>query len=222
MITYNNTRGITTKWPGMIIVGDNVTPEQAAEILLRTDENLPDFQYAGNDKKYAAKVQEIFGPTPSYEDENYDEVFATRLKKYKKLDLGYLGNSRIISCYVGGPYGWCDWDGTIGSSETNIGKWPSVAEVAEDWGNIAEAFPFLNLRCQLFTGETCEEDAEPNLIFIVKDGNVVVEDSDTPIGTFTHLDFDVILAERWDTFDSEHGITIEELKEKVRMVYGES
>ena len=37
------------KWPGMIVEGDPVTPELAAEIIIRTDSQLPDFTYAGND-----------------------------------------------------------------------------------------------------------------------------------------------------------------------------
>lgn len=42
--------------------------------------------------------------------------------------------------------------------------------------NPLEAFPYLDLRCQLLSGESCEEEAKPVVEFIVKDGTV------TPLG----------------------------------------
>jgi len=136
---------------------------------------------------------------------------------YKVLDLYYLTNERIMSCWIGGPNGWCDWDGTIGCNNKNIGKWPDVEAVAAEWGLIAEAFPFLNLRCQLFDGETCEEDAKPILLFTVANGRVVVEDSVKPIGSFVESDFRGFFFK-----GAERGITIPELKKKIKMVYQEN
>ena len=223
MITYKNSRNISNKWPGMIVKGDNVTVEQAAEILLRTDTHLPFFQYAGNDQEFIRELEALFGVVREESTngihlwDKMDEAY----KKYRKLDLYYLQNDRIISCWIGGPKGWCDWDGTIGCRNYNIGKWPTVEAVAEDWNTIAEAFPFLNLQCQLFNGETCEDYSAPILIFKVKDGNVVVGDSDEPIDIFSDA-IDPILSSPFGLFsyEKERGISIDGLKKKIELVYG--
>ena len=43
------------KWPGLLVIGDKVTPEQAMEILIRTD-NL---QLSSNDRKFDQQLNEI-------------------------------------------------------------------------------------------------------------------------------------------------------------------
>lgn len=215
LITFNNTREITNKWPGMIVQGDNVTEEQAAEILLRTDRFLPNFRYACNDRDFMREVQELFPIVEEGDDDlSWIEAYNKNREIYRTISLSYVQNQRIMSAWIGGTNGWCDWDGTIGSANKNIGKWPSVEGVADDWAAIAQAFPFLKLRCQLFNGETCEEDAEPILLFTVSDGKVVVEDSDECLGVFEEADFSMLL-----TPQSERGITIPQLKKKLKMVY---
>ncbi len=96
--------------------------------------------------------------------------------KYDPLDLSYLQNSRIVSSWIGGPHGWCDWNGKIYTSNYNIGKWPSIEEVYNDWIKIAEAFPYLELKCQLMNHEAGEEDAEvtPVVEFSIKKGKVEI------------------------------------------------
>jgi hypothetical protein len=216
-IVYNNTRVITNKWPGMIVKGEPVSSKQAAEILIKTDSHFPDFSFAGNDREFARSLNEITGvPIKRSGIEGYDKVYALA-EKYGVMRLSYLDNSRIYSAWVGGPNGWCDWDGTIFSNNKNIGKWPSVEAVATDWMRILEAFPYLDLKCQLFDGETCEEDAKPLVIFHVLGGLVRVEDSDEPLDSFS---------ESWNIANffapnRECGITVNELKEKIRQVYGD-
>ena len=224
MITYNNSRGIPNKWPAMIVKGDNVTTEQAAEILMRTDYHLPFFEGTGNDERFGKEIQDLFGVNSISWTEDYEstcEKLAKAREKFRKIELSYLHNDRIISSWIGGPKGWCNWDGTIGSRNYNIGKWPSVEDVAEDWNAIAEAFPFLNLQCQLFDGETCEEHSAPILIFTVKDGNVVVEDSDEPIDILADT-MESILSSPNGFFscERERGISVEGLRKKIEMVYG--
>jgi hypothetical protein len=90
------------------------------------------------------------------------------------LDLHYLHNSRIASSWVGGPHGWCDWSGAITSANYNIGKWPSVREVFDDWSAIAAAFPFLRLWSQLYSGETCEDGTTPLVEFVIGEGKATV------------------------------------------------
>lgn len=221
MITYNNTIEITTKWPAMIVTGTNVTVEQAAAILLRTDLNRTDFTYAGNNRQHRAKLIKLFDFTKQREDENQKDFWERReeiFEKYQILSLNYLYNDRIVSSWFGGPHGWCDWDGTIGCRNYNIGKWPSVEEVAEDWEQIAKAFPFLDLQCQIFSDSYGNEDIVPTLLFIVKDGKVVVEDSDDPIDMLITPEFDIdYLLDQYH----EQGISIGQLRRKIKLVYGE-
>src|SRR5689334_7897912 len=94
--------------------------------------------------------------------------------KYECLDLSYLRNSRIVSCYVNGPHGWCNWDGTIFTNTYNIGKWPNCKEVLEDWQNIAEHFPFLKLKSQLWSTEQCEEGGHAVIQYNIANGTVEV------------------------------------------------
>lgn len=207
----------------MIVKGDNVTARQAAEILIRTDYDVPDFSYAGNDRFFRQELNELFGFEEKREDEEYadfyDRIDELR-KKYKTLNLDYLSNEQIVSSWIGGPHGWCSWDGTIGTRNYNIGKWPSVKSVAEDWERIAQAFPFLNLRCQLFDAETCEEIATPIVLFTVKDGAVVVEDSDEPIDMIAEPQIDLSRFLGGGN-GGERGIDIHSLRDKIKLVYGE-
>lgn len=134
-----------TKWPRLIVVGDKVTEEQAEEIILRTTSYL-----STNSRGFERMAAEILGiPISKY---GILDMLPFR-DRVGGLSLEYLGNHRIASSWIGGPHGWCDWDGHIGCSVFNIGKWPSFAEVNEEWAMIANAFPFLRLRAQLITDE---------------------------------------------------------------------
>jgi hypothetical protein len=58
----------------------------------------------------------------------------------------------------------------------NIGKWPTVLEILEDWKIIAEAFPYLDLICTVFDDEHCEDNKKPLVSFVVKDGMVEISE----------------------------------------------
>jgi hypothetical protein len=75
------------------------------------------------------------------------------IQRYGFLELSLLYTSRISSTWIGGPHGWCDWDGRIGSSNYNIGKWPDADHVTAEWELIAATFPYLDLTAQLITDE---------------------------------------------------------------------
>lgn len=47
--------GIVTKWPRLLVVGDNVTPEQADQILIRTNS----WYLFSNDKGWERTVQQL-------------------------------------------------------------------------------------------------------------------------------------------------------------------
>lgn len=159
------------KWPAMFVSGDRITKEQAEEILVRTD----GLYFGTNDDKFKVKLHKILGIKAKYNRvysnysyTDYDSVTKVN-KELNCLDLNHLHNSRIVSNFSGGPHGWCDWDGTIGSNSYNLGKWPEAKDIHDEWSIIAKAFPYLNLHCQLFSGGVYE-GGNPVIDYMVKDG----------------------------------------------------
>lgn len=179
------------KWPCLIVVGTPVTKEQAQEIIVRTDR----LRFSSNDRIFSAKLNEVFYDIKitkaGYDSENvairkklgvekdapgtWDAVWNYQDKKTEEvnpIELEYLYNSQIVSSWIGGPHGWCDWNGNIGTRNYNIGKYPSIQDVYNEWKLIAKQFPYLNLKCQLLSGESCESDAVPVIEYTVKNGKV--------------------------------------------------
>ena len=120
--------------------------------------------------------------------------------------MKYLKNSQIASCYIGGAHGWCNWDGKILSNSMNIGKWPDAVEVLKEWEIIAEAFPFLDLKCQLLSNEIHVADAFPLIEYTIKDGKVnwrIPEKDEEFITPIVEFDDSVL-------FGKENGCTIDE------------
>jgi hypothetical protein len=180
------------KWPAMLVVGQPVTPDQAFEILVKTDSYLPDFRYAGNAHRLCREYSKIFGIDDEEEKRlnppgtsAYNPAYFTAIddlrKRLGKIPLEYIDNSRIMSAWIGGPKGWVNWDGIVGCSGYNIGKWPSVEAVHREWEVVAAAFPYLDLTCWLFNGESCEE-IQPVVKFVVKGGKAeVLPTSEAPV-----------------------------------------
>ena len=212
------------KWPALIVAGYKVTEEQAAEILIRTDCNLPDFSYGGNDRSFGAQLNDLFG-VPNERDmgndnfrAHWDAMEALR-GRLGKLELGYLNNSWIYSAYIGGPHGWINWNGDIFTNTYNIGKWPDTDDVAKDWAAIAEAFPYLDLRCHLLNAESCEDGGRPVVEYVVSEGKVTVK---PPMGMIAPPVNDV-MSSAMSLFspNRERGITVDMLRKKLEALYGE-
>jgi hypothetical protein len=216
------------KWPALVVKGEPVTKDQAKEILIRTDS----LYLSCNDREWEEFIQTKFydiDPSTSmgngrrrYDqiDEELREKHGISEKDHTRLweikgeyedsvgsieGLEYLQNSRIASSWIGGAHGWCNWDGTIGTSEYNIGKYPSVSEVYEEWKIIAREFPFLDLRCQIMNEESCGDDEDnttikPVVEFVVKAGKVKLIE---PVETITIPIFG------WKGERSERGCTEE-------------
>jgi len=230
------------KWPALVVIGKDVTKEQADEIIIRTDglafssndrEFIPQFLFA---MKYVTEEERdiLFGQHMTsmylYVNENDSDILkALKEKVEKKIDrlgkqlnslrLGYLENQRILSAWVGGPHGWCDWTGRIFSNNYNIGKWPSIEEVLKDWEKIAHAFPFLDLKCQLHNGEECEDNTKPLIQFNVKHGKVeMVEPEALYIGTAGFNEKAVFDIFTLSASQRERGIQPEDLAEKIQFL----
>lgn len=179
-----------TKWPRLLVRGVTVSEEQADEILIRTC--VPAY-LNGNDRQWGMAVRRVMGlqddeaPRELYETGRHEERIAwlkekwafndARSQELGLLGLDYLYTSQIASSWIGGPHGWCDWNGRIFCNTYNIGKWPSTEEVTEEWTDIAEAFPFLDLTAQLISNEGGYEDHPGELAgqWRVKDGAVTHE-----------------------------------------------
>jgi len=164
------------KWPQMLVTGVPVTVEQAKEVIRRTDTFFCG-GYGGNDEDYDQRVRLLVGyptydqfPTPA-------ETFSARdswMSRWRAIETSYVNNSWISSCFVGGPHGWCHPDGRIGFVD-NIGKWPGVEAVENDWGTLARAFPFLDIGVTLMDGESCAPNA-PIVSMRIYRGAVVLHD----------------------------------------------
>lgn len=87
----------------------------------------------------------------------------------------YVSNSWASCAFIYGPHGWCSPDGTILYVD-NVGKWPSVQDVFNDFVILAKAFPYVALTATLMNGEECEEGILPVITFVVENGSVRLTD----------------------------------------------
>jgi hypothetical protein len=213
-----------TKWPRLIVVPEKpepVTREQANEILLRTNGSF----FSVNDREWEKQVCDVLGIETEwkpYKDGGgyWDASWKSGMAWYESiggLELHYLENSQIASAWIGGPHGWCDWDGNIGCSSWNIGKWPEAEEVTEDWEKIAAAFPYLDLHAQCVTDEG---DGEVAAQWRVTDGKAALV---KPIGRFPSRDLgEGQMLARILGRHGERGVSLERLKEATGQVSGDS
>jgi len=169
------------KWPALVVKGKKISREQAAEVIIRTD-GLDILTNDRESEKFLLNlIYEINGPASSIEKyfqnklgigfvESIRAVRDFKEKTFGDLGLYYLRNQRIVSTNCIGPHGWCNWAGIIYSNTYNIGKNPTAQEVLSEWIKIAETFPFLDLECQLMSGEVSENFIHPIIEFRVKNG----------------------------------------------------
>lgn len=229
------------KWPQMKVTGARVTVDQAKEIIRRTDMFFSQMG-GGNAREANARIKRLLGMPLDAQDLDYagerPEVVAAQQalqdapgglrgmveagrawdQAWGQIDLQYVNNDWIAGAFVFGPHGWCQPTGYIGY-EDNVGKWPSVQDIEDDWRKLAEAFPFLDLQITLFDGESGEEETVAVVGMRVKDGKVWLTepephpyepmrregDSQTRDQQFTSFVFD-----RWpSTFKRECGIPLE-------------
>ena len=193
------------KWPQMRVTGKKISITRAKEIIFATDTFLIGYS-GGNDKDWESTVKglaglQMFEFDPPDRDTATRETYAKLWEKRAKmrdllaeragfLSTTYVHNSWASCNYLYGPHGWCHPDGTIYYAE-NVGSWPSVEEIAEDWKKIAARWPFLDLWVTLFNAEHCEEGA-PVVSMRIKEGKVLyfegreLQDHDDP-RVYPHL-----------------------------------
>ena len=180
------------KWPQMIVTGKRVTVDQAKEIIFRTDSFLSDASdYSGGNarnfnRNYRTKagldllsVERKYPEGHTYRDVDWEKQETLR-EALEFIHTEYVTNNWGSCAFIFGPHGWCHPDGTILYSD-NIGKWPELESVYDDWAKIAEAFPFLDLNVTLMNKESCEDDSIPVINFRVANGKVTVEPPDLSV-----------------------------------------
>lgn len=227
------------KWPALVVVGKPVTKEQAAEILIRTDS----MSFSSNDREFDRQLNEIFYGV-EIKEKGYDskeraikqklgldpddkgswnacwDYIDRIMSETGQIDLEYLNNNQVVSSWIGGPHGWCDWQGKIGCWNYNIGKWPSVETVFREWQRIAKAFPFLDLTCQLMNHEVdCEEYVNdipgPVVEFRVKSGRVTMKEPRSVLQRPSHGDENMFM--KVFMRGGERGCSIEQFKKSVEL-----
>lgn len=182
--------GCLPKWPQMLVSGVQVTLEQAFDIILRTDRFLTDPDGYSNNREFSKWYKAESNLVALLETRKYPEGHeyqTTNWEKYRQLQesIGfvsteYVSNDWAASCFIGGPHGWCSPAGVISYAD-NVGKWPNIREVYDDWVKIAEAFPFVDAHVTLMSGESCEDETYPVINFRVKDGAVELDSPDTSV-----------------------------------------
>lgn len=193
------------KWPQMRVTGKKISIERAKEIIFATDTFLTGYS-CGNDLTWESTVKRLAGLQilefdPPARDTATPETYTKLREKRAKmrallveragfLFTTYVHNSWASCAYIYGPHGWCHPDGMIYFAE-NVGSWPSVKEIADDWKKIAARWPFLDLWVTLFNAEHCEEGA-PAVSMQIKEGKVFyfegrdLQDHDDP-EVYPHL-----------------------------------
>lgn len=198
------------KWPMLLVVGKAITKDQAAQVLIRTGS----FYFSSNDKQFCMQLCNV----SDMEWKDYapkGEGMQANTIKYQVLPLTYLQNHQVTSSWIGGPHGWCDWNGNIRCHTFNIGKYPSIKEVYTDWSKIAEAFPFLNLKCQLFDKESSEEGGIPVVEFSIENGEVDLYLPEAPLLPYEFIqgnDMSEVFTKRMFDPYGERGCMVEQFK----------
>lgn len=166
------------KWPQMRVKGKKITPEQAMEIIRRTDTFF--HYHGGNAHDFNKRAMDILGLVDPHK---IDGTYEDRLAAYEEneewrarwgcIDTEYVTNGWISNCFIYGPSGWCHPDGTI-EFVHNVGKWPSPEDIFRDWAKLVEAFPFIEADIVLMSGESCESDTIPVVGFRIRNGVIEV------------------------------------------------
>lgn len=217
------------KWPQMYTTGKPVTVEQAKEIIRRTDLFFT-MLYAGNRQSYNDMVAKklnvpLISFTARSTQKGWDEIDRRREQFHKRwgsIRTAYVTNQWVSCSFVGGPHGWCHPDGKIGFID-NVGKWPQVEAVYEDWKMLVKEFPFLEVDVSLKSGESLTEGITTLVGFKIRKGKIklvgpeTVLHEDHPPATrgnrFDNFSDEDAMVMRMTTSDAEQGLPITWIEE---------
>lgn len=163
------------KWSRMVIIGDKVSSDQAAEIILRTS----DLEFMCDDHIWRQQLHRELCILPETTKDHWYSININKLRNIEKslgiIDLYFLRNYRIASNDI---HGWCSWDGIIGGDYI-IGKYPNASIIFGEWKDIAINWPFIKLKCQLWNDDDDDENyypsiPKPGIEFIIENGTVSI------------------------------------------------
>lgn len=172
------------KWPVLVVAGDDVTPEQAAEIIVATTIWDLTLTFQGADLEWSAKTAAAMGVfredlESSFVDRDSIDRFFERIG-FEQVE--YAHNDRILPPQGEASNGWLSLDGRVGTCGTYFAsKWPRPEDVDAEWRRIAARFPYLNLRAQLLEIDFVPEPYEFRRVlkgWRVKDGEMSFLESD--------------------------------------------
>ena len=174
------------KWPQMIVTGVTVQPEQALNIILRTDTFFRS-AYGGNNHEFNKLTSKRFRHPDKWDCfhdksnvKGYYRQSSDAESEYQQIlgciYLDYVHNDWASCAFIGGPHGFMNPDGKVAYLD-NIGKWPDVGDVYKDWQFIAHAFPYLDIGVTLMSQERSSDiPGEPVVSFALKNGKVCIVD----------------------------------------------
>lgn len=166
------------KWVQLVVNGKSITEEQALEIIRRTDSAFYGGEMYGNNHSFIEKADKIL-KRPKCNLDNFNE-YIKQIEEWQNKwnlvkNLEYLKNNWVSCSWIGGCYGWCHPDGTIGFCN-NIGKYPKVENIYNELCILGKEFPFLELECTITDREESEEGIQSLVTLILKDGQVNIVD----------------------------------------------
>ncbi|MND91206.1 hypothetical protein D3C80_833190 [compost metagenome] len=178
------------KWPQIMIVGDDVTEEQAQDIILRTDKFITGISEAISRRfeplremiQRQSGMDAIVKAANKEARERDHEGIAYFLKyhaqKHIRDALGFcsmecIHNTWAASSYLYGAYGFCSPEGKIFYCDNSRGSYPSTQAYYEDLISLAKAFPYLRFKSSMYGGEHCDDNEVKCVIsFVVENGTV--------------------------------------------------
>lgn len=209
------------KWSQMRVSGKTIEKSQAMEIIRRTDRCFSSYGIGNDRGLYSAIAKSVGMPyswywNPLPHDQMMSSIDQEDREKWA-ADWGYIDgleyvrNDWLTSCFIFGNNGWCHPDGTIRYTH-NVGKYPSVLEIANEWKILLDAFPFLDLSVTLMSGEESEDSIYPLASMDVFDGKVrITNDHDGIRNRFTQEESDVKSFDLFKLFKSGPAIDLDEI-----------
>ena len=153
----------------MTVMGSSISREEAADLLLRTN----NWHWGEVCTWEAIEMWSALGIPCGYGKAPDRDSLREFLDRVHALNLQYICNHRLLA---GTPNGWCDWQGYIHTT-SGLVYWGETEAVREEWTEVADAFPFLDLRCQLWD----EAGNKPLIEFTVRGGKVRTSTPRSPL-----------------------------------------
>lgn len=162
------------KWPILTVIGENVSPELGREICVRTTPLSQILPWGGDKTPWGDVVGKAYGVEDGSMGHDEEDRLGLELAP---LRLEYLGNDRVTASRFELPSGWCNWDGTIGTTGTHgDAKWPSLEGLNREVTLIAQAWPELTMTMQLssYKSAATYDEYHPFLTWDIEHGCAIL------------------------------------------------